>query len=192
MSVLHIRLRGETVAALKRRARVVGVGPTDYVELVLWYAALELAIPEGDCGGGIARSMKEEELYFSVLLPDPLREGMMARSAARQSNLASYTGALVEAFLERFERDPGDLRLVARLGELLERKAVPVEHEVLAVLRWLPGSPVARMPEAYQARWLHQRFSPFLRQIEVAGAPADLTLERMRSLLAQLKKERDA
>ncbi len=161
----------------------------DYVELVLWYAALELANPEEAGGDRPPASRNDDELYFSALLPGPLRQRMIARSAAHESNLASYTGALVEAYFERFERDPGDLRLVARLGELLERKAVPVEHEVLEVLRWLPGSPVARMPEAYQARWLHQRFSPFLRQIEVAGAPADLTLERMRSLLAQLKME---
>jgi len=189
MSVLHIRLRSGTVAALKRRASLAGVSPMDYVELVLWYAALELAIPEGAGVDHFPPSMADDELYFSAPLPDPLRQRMIARSAAHASNLASYTGALVEVFLERFERDPGDLRLVARLGELLERKAVPVDHEVLAVLRWLPGSPVARMPKAYQARWLHQRISPFLRQIEVAGAPADLTLERMRSLLVQLKKE---
>ena len=58
MSVLHIRLRGETVAALKRRARLAGVGPMDYVELVLWYAALDLANPE-EAGGRSSPAIHE-------------------------------------------------------------------------------------------------------------------------------------
>jgi hypothetical protein len=158
---------------------------------VLWYAGLDLAKPGEVRGDHPLPSMDDDDLYFSALLSAPLRRSMVSRSTARTSNLAAYTGALVEAFLQRFERDPGDLHLLARLGELLDRKPIPDEPEVLEVLRWVSGSPVARMPEGYQARWLHQRFSPFLRQVEVDGLPAELTLERMRSLLAQLKTEHD-
>jgi hypothetical protein len=55
------------------------------------------------------------------------------------------------------------------------------------VLRLVAGSPVSRMPEAYQARWLHQRLSPFVRQVENNGTPIELTVERMGLLLGQLK-----
>lgn len=186
MNMLHLRLRGETIAALKSRARVTGIAPVEYVELVLWYAALEWRHLEGNAANSTAPA-EDDELYLAAPLPTRLREHLVARSVEQERNLAAYTGALVEEFLRRFERDPGDLRLVARLSELLERSAIPAEGEFLEVLRLVAGSPVSRMPEAYQARWLHQRLSPFVRQVENNGTPTELTVERMGLLLGQLK-----
>jgi hypothetical protein len=102
--------------------------------------------------------------------------------------VAAYAGDLVERYLLEFERDPGDLQMLARLSELLEEGRVLAERDLLAVLRLTEGSPLSRMAARYQARWLHQRLRPFLSQIETDGAPADLTVEQIGNLLARLKE----
>ena len=62
---------------------------------------------------------EDEELYFSAPLTAALREHLVACSTAQQRNLAVFAGSLVERYLATFERDPGDLSMMARLGELL-------------------------------------------------------------------------
>lgn len=182
--MLHLRLRVESVTAIQRRAGAAGVTPGDYIERVLWYSS----ITEIDCEGSQAgQQMDHEELYYATPLTAQLREYLAARSAAEAQNLASYSGALVEGYLGQFERDPGDLRLGAGLGELLSYGDAPAEEELLEVLRLVEGTPVSRMSEAYQARWLHQRISPVLRQIRSEGTPTELTLDRVRLLLGRLK-----
>jgi hypothetical protein len=185
MQMLHIRLRVESVAALKRRAAAARIDAADYVELVLWYAALDFITEEHLEAG--STGMDDEELFFSAPSSPALRARMAARSAEQARNLAAYTGSLVERFLGKFERDPGDLRMLARLSELLEQGRMLTDRELLDVLRLAEGTPVSRMPSAFQVRWLHQRLRPFLPRITWEGAPVELTVERLAVLRERAK-----
>lgn len=185
MNLLHLRLRNSAVASLKHRALRAGVPAADYVERVLWYANLEPGrLEESAQDTGLAQ---DDELYFSAPLTAALREHLIARSTAQQRNLAVFAGSLVERYLATFERDPGDLRMVARLSELLHTGGLLTEGDLLSVLVLAADSPVSRMPGAYQARWLHQRFKPFLPRVEWMGQPAELTVDHIAALLERLK-----
>jgi hypothetical protein len=185
MTMLHLRLSHSAIAAVKHRARQSGMAAAEYVELVMWYAHLELERLEPVQAEDTAAD--DQELYFSAPLTPALREHMVTCSAAQERNLAAFTGSLVERYLATFERDPGDLRMVSRLGELLHTGSLLNERELLTVLRLAAESPVSRMPGTYQARWLHQRFKPFLPQVEWEGEPTELTVAHITTLLERLK-----
>ncbi len=185
MTLLHLRLRNSVVATLKHRALQAGVPAADYVERVLWYAHLELCRLEKSADD--AGFTEDEELYLSAPLTAALREHLVACSAAQQRNLAVFAGSLVERYLATFERDPGDLSMMARLGELLHTGGMLTEGDLLSVLVLGADSPLSRMPGTYQARWLHQRFRPFLPRVQWEGAPAELTVDHIAALLGRLK-----
>ncbi len=185
MNILHIRLRGDMVAALKRRAKLAEISSADYVERVLWYSVLESSGWERRDQEPVFRD--DEIIYFSAPLSEPLRMRLVSRSAEESQNVAVHAGALVECFLGKFERDPGDLRMLARLSEMLERGGLLTEQDLLEVLRLAEETPVSRMPVAFQTRWLHQRFRAFMSRITVDGAPVELTVEWLAALRKQAK-----
>jgi hypothetical protein len=185
MDMLHIRLRGDAIASLKHRAGLAGVSPVEYVEIVLWYAGLENDRVDERVVG--PKSDEDEMLYFSASLSTPLRRHMIARSDEHQLNLSVYAGVLVERYLATFERDPGDLRILARVNELLQQENPLTERSLLTVLQLAKRGPLSRMPAAYQARWLHQRLLPFLPRIERKGTKVELTVAHIAALLEQPK-----
>jgi hypothetical protein len=172
MDMFHIRLHARVVARLKERASLAGASPGEYVETVLWYAGLENARVDQ----GMADPDSDEILYFSASVSLPLRRHMIVRSEEHELNLSAYAGILIERYLAAFERDPGDLRMLARVNELLQRENPLTEAALLNALQLARNGPVSRMPPAYQARWLHQRLAPFVPRIQRGDTQVELTL----------------
>jgi hypothetical protein len=181
MEMFHIRLHGNAIALLKHRATAAGASPADYVETVLWYAGLH----NDTAGEGTVapESDRDEWIYFSAPLSMPLRRHMITRSEEHRLNLSAYAGILVERYLAAFERDPGDLRLLARLNQLLQQEDPVTENSLLTALHLAMDGPVSRMPSAYQARWLHQRLAPFLSRIDREGTEVKWTVACAAGLL---------
>jgi hypothetical protein len=183
-SNLHVRLSERSITALKARASQRGSAAWHYVTMILRYRAVVGTEARSVDPFGVQMS---EKLYFVTPLPATLRARLTIWSKHCQSNLSAFAGSLIEDFIERHERDPGDFEMLCQLGELLERNQAITDDDLEAMIRRAANGAVSRMPLAYQVRWYHSRLQPPLGAPEYGAATRELTTEQVASILARVR-----
>jgi hypothetical protein len=183
-SNLHVRLSERSVSELKTRASLRGSAPGDYVAMILRYRAVVGAEPRP---GNPFDDQASDKLYFVTPLPATLRARLTFWSERCQRNLSSFAGSLIEDFIERHERDPGDFEMLCQLGELLERNQAITDDDLETMIRRAADGAVSRMPLAYQVRWYHSRLQPPLGAPERGAATRELTTEQVDGILARIR-----
>lgn len=125
----------------------------------------------------------EEKVYFSVQISGALKGRLAGWSEAERTNLASFSGRLLDGFLSRFERDPRDLAMIHHLASRLEERTVLSFEEVQRALGLCENNPQVQLPAGYLARWAHGRLKTLVQAVERNGVVSEMTFGMVEEML---------
>jgi hypothetical protein len=182
---LHIGLNESSLRTLKDRASSRRISLPSYAAMILRYLTL---VEKPHAMIDATRLAETQELYISASLPSLLHARLISCRQRSPCSLATFAGLWVRDFLERFDRDPGDLNMMCHLGELLDRKALLSESDLEAVIRLAAGPAISRMPVPYQVRWYHARLRPWISEVEWQGQPIPFSTEQVTIILARINR----
>jgi hypothetical protein len=185
-SILHIRLDEGSLRVLKDRARLRQLDLSAYVAMILRYRLLlehepTPALPQPPASPG-------QDIYFTTPLPLPLRSQLARRSDQSPHSLAAFVGIIITGFLDRFDRDPGDLEMISGLAERLDHQRPLTDTDLETVIRLAAHAPVGRMPIAYQIRWYHARLQPLVPTVHWQGQTLELRTDHVHAILTRIQR----
>lgn len=176
---LRVRLSVNSWRRLSNRARARPKETGDYAEMVFRYLLHErTALPAEQIA-----DPDEEKVYFSVQISGALKGRLAGWSEAERTNLASFSGRLLDGFLSRFERDPRDLAMIHHLASRLEERTVLSFEEVRQALALCEKNPQVQLPAGYLARWAHGRVKTLVRTVERDGVISEVTFGMVEEML---------
>jgi hypothetical protein len=178
---LRIRLATPTWQQLKRRASQRSSAPGKYADMVFRYALHE----QLRVASNVAAVEAEERVYVEVEVPHPTREHLVHWSHRHQGNLATFSGSVLKAFFDRYEKDPRDLVMMHLLLSSLDRAAVLSEAELRQAIEHCQQNTSVRLPPGYFGKWLYGRIKPLLSSLHRDGSTVTLTPEVLEQLLAK-------
>lgn len=169
-------------AASKRRT------PSFYADMVFRYLLHDRALKPAAPG---PRSMDdEEEIYFELAIAPAIKRQLAEWSAAERTGLAAFSGALLAAFMHRFERDPRDLGTIHHLASRLDQSGRVSKHDLREAIHQLEHNSGVRLPPGYLAKWLQTRVSALVPSVESDGAPELVTAELIDGILLEQSTRR--
>jgi hypothetical protein len=182
---LRIRLNETSLRTLKERARSRRMPLPSYAAMILRYSTL---VGKPHAMIDATKLAEPQELYISASLPSLLHARLISCSQRSPCSLATFAGVWVTDFLERFDRDPGDLNMMCHLGELLDRKTRLSDGDLEAVIRLAADTAIARMPVPYQVQWYHARLRPWIKEVESQGKAIPFSTEQITNILARINR----
>ncbi len=171
---VRIRLNERLHYDVGLRAKEKSVPRDQYAAALLRYAVLEKGVLTEASGVKVVEEKGGQELFVAIGITQPFRELLEGLSESSAVNIATFCGRLVEAFIDRFERDPRDFHLLPSLDLALEGREHVEEKEVRELVRACaeanPG-----VKSGYMATWAFSRLRIRIQKVLVDGKETTLT-----------------
>ena len=182
---IRVRLSNAAWTRVKERATYRHSSPGLYADMIFRYLLHEnFRLPPFQPTSMDA----EEEVYFELEIPPPTRERLARGSERLRASLASYSGQLLAAFLNRFERDPRDLAMVYYISSRLDNVTVLTVEEILTAIDHCESNPEVRLPQGYLNRWLHSRLRTLIANVRHGENTVPLTLDLLEDMLQRRQR----
>ena len=176
---LRIQLTEPALRELKTRAVHRGIDVDAYGEMIFRYAIHET-------GAAAARPRVIDSpggLYFTLEVSPAVRQRLVAWSEREESNLAAFSGVLIQHFIRQFEKDPRDLSMIHYVSCLLDQKKVLSDTDLRATLDHCDSIADLHLSPDYVSKWFYSRLKPLVRQIEREGELVDLSMHLLDDII---------
>jgi hypothetical protein len=180
-TVIRVRIAASHWHELKRRALTRSRTPAEYAQLIFAYPVHERSVVFRP------RSMDDpdEEIYVSVPVNHRIRAKLTAGSAEHQTSVAVYAGLLLCSFLQHYDTDPRDLRMMQFVADRLHETPILSELDLLQAIEHCEMNRRVRLPPGFFAKWLHGRLQPLIAAIDRAGESLDFTVDLVDEVLGR-------
>lgn len=181
--LLRVRLADASWRSFNHRAASKSRTPSLYADMVFRYVLHDRTFKPAAPG---PRSMDdEEEIYFELAIAPAIKRQLAGWSEVERTGLAAFSGALLAAFMHRFERDPRDLGTIHHLASRLEQFGRVSKHDLREAIHQLEHNSGVRLPPGYLAKWLQTRVSALVQSVESEGACELVTAELIDGILLE-------
>ena len=176
---MRVRLPDACWRQLKQRAFLRNCAPGNYADMALRYRLHERepVVP------ALGMDALSEDIYVEVQVASSTRQRLVERSERERWNLATFSGLLLNSFVEKYERDPRDLGMIHYLASRLDESGVLSEQDLREGIAQCERNPDLRLPPGYFTRWLHARLRTMASTFHREGAIIPISEQAVSHLL---------
>ncbi|MFO1498443.1 MAG: hypothetical protein U1G07_08645 [Verrucomicrobiota bacterium] len=138
-----------------------------------------------------APALAEEKVYFGLQVPVRTRARLSDWSERTRRNLAEFGGELLAGYLDRFEHDPRDLRMVHWLATRLDEVELLSDCDLERAFGLYDASMGVRLPPGYLVKWLHARLRGLVERVDRNGQVVALTPQLIEEIWGRVRGNAD-
>lgn len=178
---LRVRMSHQRWMHLKERALRRQLGATHYADMLFRYMLHDRSL----LGLVQPPDPEDEFIYFELTVPSATKVQLAVSSEQEKTSLATFSGAVLEIFIRRFEKDPRDLAMIHFLSRRLDACPVLSQRDLRQSIQLCELNTGVKLPPGYLAKWVHGRVVQLLRIVEIDGKPIEVTAELIAQLFAE-------